>query len=204
MVAGRADEDFLEGVDMTRKLLRMSLLPAVAALLAILYVGAAAAANGKPGDCFTVSPQGSFQDRDLTNEMGFNISTAEATLNTNGRLVNTSKTKYPAYSDGSYWVSNNRDATWNVEVYLALRRDFPNFPTNRAWFSVYPNGSTKGYLAAYSATGKFLAQVQRDFTSNDAFVLDTGLMSSRIGYVLVSFNAPGGHIGEAGDCVRWR
>ena len=83
-------------------------LSALAALTVGLSCDVANAAKpgggGSAGDCFSLSPSGSFTNRDLSSEIGFYISTADAMVR-NGILVRTSTTTHPAYSNGSYWIS---------------------------------------------------------------------------------------------------
>lgn len=189
----------------------LAFLAAVLALVAGLQSGIASAGKpgggGSTGDCFSLQPSSSFTDRDLSNEIGFYISSADAMIR-NGILVRTSTQTYPAYSDGSFWISSSSysagTSLWNLASFEAFRRDFTNYyPTYRVWMTFHPDGAEKtGYLAAYTSSGRLMKQLT--FTSSTQTVLDTGLLSGRIGYVLASFDAPGGHLGTTGACVRWR
>jgi len=190
---------------------RIFAFSAFVALIAGLSCEAAHAAKpgggGSAGDCFSLSPSGSFTNRDLSSEIGFYISTADATLR-NGILVRTSTTTHPAYSDGSYWISLLSYATgssvWSLGNSEAFQRDFTNYyPTYRAWLTFLPGGATStGYLAAYTSNGRLMKQLT--FTAAVPTTLDTGYLSGKIGYVLASFDSPGGQLGNTGACVRWR
>jgi len=196
---------------MTNNRRPLSFVAALVALLAGLQSGLAGAAKpdkgGNTGDCWPLSPSGSFTDRDLTSEIGFFISTADATIR-NGILVRTSTTMRPAYSNGSYWISYLSYSTgttlWNIASFEAFNRDFTNYyPTNRVWLTFNPGGEVRtGYLAAYTSNGRLMKQIT--FTSSAPTILDTNFLSGKIGYVLASFDSPGGQLGETGACVRWR
>jgi hypothetical protein len=183
----------------------------VVALIAGLQPVVAGAAKpvggGNLGDCHSLAPSGAFQDRDLSNEIGFYMSTADATIR-NGILVSTSTITHPAYSNGSYWISRLSYSTnttlWNIVNLEAFKRDFTDYyPTYRVWLTFYPGGTARtGYLAAYSMRGKLIKQLT--FTSASTTVLDTGYLSGRIGFMLASFDAPGGQLGTTAACVRWR
>lgn len=182
---------------------------AVVALVAGLQSGVADAARPDKGggDCIPLSPSVPYTDRDLSSEIGIYISTADATIR-NGILVQTSKTTHPAYSNGDNWISNlsysSSGTLWNIGDFEAFKRDFTNYyPTYRVWLTYNPGSATKtGYLAAYTSAGRLMKQLT--FTAAVTTILDTGYLSGRIGYVLASFDSPGGQLGVTGACVRWR
>lgn len=200
-----------KGGTMTNKSQPLYFLTAVVALFTGLQFGVSNAARpgggGNTGDCFSLSPSNSFTDRDLSSEIGFYISTADATIR-NGVLVRTSTTTHPAYSNGSYWISNlsysSGSTLWNISNFEAFRRDFTNYyPTYRAWLTFNPGGAVRtGYLAAYTSNGRLMKQLT--FTAGVPTTLDTGFLSGKIGYVLATFDSPGGQLGQTGACVRWR
>jgi len=191
--------------------LRVLALSALAAMTVGLSCDVANAAKpgggGSTGDCFSLSPSGSFTNRDLSSEIGFYISTADAMVR-NGILVRTSTTTHPAYSNGSYWISFlsyvTSSSVWSLGNSEAFQRDFTNYyPTYRAWLTFLPGGATRtGYLAAYTSNGRLMKQLT--FTAEEPTTLDTGYLSGKIGYVLASFDSPGGQLGNTGACVRWR
>jgi hypothetical protein len=106
---------------MTSKHRKLLFFVASVLLVAGLPSGVASAARpgggGSAGDCFVLRPSASFTDRDLSSEIGFYISTADATIR-NGILVGTATTTHPAYSNGNYWISYLSYSTgttlWNI------------------------------------------------------------------------------------------
>lgn len=196
---------------MTNKKTRLFFFGAVVALVAGLQSGVADAARpgggGNAGDCWPLSPSEAYPGRDLSSEIGFYISTADATIR-NGILVRTSTTTRPAYSDRSNWISDLSYSAgttlWDIASFEAFKRDFTNYyPTNRVWLTFNPGGVVRtGYLAAYTSNGRLMKQLT--FTSSVTTILDTNFLSGKIGYVLASFDSPGGQLGTTGACVRWR
>jgi len=173
----------------------------VFALIASFQCGVANA--GKSGDYFEDGPQCCQIGADLSGIRSFEISTADAAV-ANGILKLTTTTKRAIYTSGQYWISYSQFGSggmlWSVGNVEAFRKDFSFWPTNRVRVWFYPNGAVRtGYLAAYSTGGKLL--VQKTFTSGDTTVLDTGTTKARIAYVLASFSAPGGLLGNVGYWV---